>query len=137
MSQVRTLSCRANRTILTPPTLHPEGKLRRERSAVNQLLHAHQPGWFFDTLSAVEKEQQEHELREAMATKRGEYLQLTAEYDKLLEGAHALEHGSPQIMQVLLKANALGKEVAAALREYHDAVEQLTEFYRASAPPTE
>ena len=92
-------------------------------------------GMVFVSLSAVEKEQQERELRDAMATKRGEYMQLTAEYDKLLEEAHALEHGRPQLVQVLFKANALGKEAAAALREYHDAGEKLTEFCQASAPP--
>jgi len=72
-----------------------------------------------------------------MAAKREVYMQLNAQFEQLLEEAHTLEHGSPQIRQVLLKANALGKEVAAALREYHDAVERLTDFYRASAPPTE
>ena|SRR5215472_9384274 len=89
---------------------------------------------FFASLSPVEKEQQqERQLKEAMAAKRKEYMQLTAAYDQLLEEAHALEHGSPQIQQVLSKVNALGKEAAAALREYHDAVERLVGFYKASA----
>lgn len=68
-----------------------------------------------------------------MAAKRTEYLRLNEEYDRLMEQAHALPHGSGEMVQLLSALNVFGPQVFAALREYHDAVEQLTEFYRTAA----
>ena len=74
-------------------------------------------------------DQQEKELREAMAASRAEYASLSQEYDRLLDQAHAFEHGSPEVVKILIAANALGRQMADALRHHHNSVEQLTAFY--------
>ena len=67
---------------------------------------------------------------EAMAASRKEYVSLTLEYDRLLGQAHAVEHGSPEVVKILTTANALGRQAAEALRRYHNAVEELTDYYK-------
>jgi hypothetical protein len=87
----------------------------------------------FVSLSAVQIDNQRaQELRDAIATKREEYLRLEAEYDNLLQSAHTLEHGSEQMIEVLSKVNALSPPLSDALGEYLHAVERRKDLYRAS-----
>lgn len=65
-----------------------------------------------------------------MQSARNEYESLSRDYDAFLAHAHQFNHGSQQMLDALRKANELGPKVEAALREYYEAVKNLTLFYQ-------
>jgi len=62
---------------------------------------------------------------------RSVYIRLNDAYDFLLMKSHECDHGSTEMIAALKKANAIGPEVAQALKRYHDAVSEMYSFYSA------
>jgi hypothetical protein len=60
---------------------------------------------------------------------RHEYRRLSDAYDLELMKAYQHDHGSPDMIEALKKANRITTEVSAALERYHDAVGSLAAFY--------
>jgi hypothetical protein len=77
----------------------------------------------------MESQQTELKLRQIMETARAEYRRLNAIYDSLLADAHSLDGDTAQSLQFIARANRLGPSVSAALKTYHDSVEELAQFY--------
>jgi hypothetical protein len=69
------------------------------------------------------------EFRNMVDEARHEYLRLSDAYDLELTKAYQHDHGSPETIEALKKANRITTEVSAALQRYHDAAEALAAFY--------
>lgn len=78
----------------------------------------------------MDGESHRRQLTENMQQARNRYLRLSDEYDGFLKQAHEGEHGTQPVIKALQSANAVGPELALALKEYLDAVESLAEFYQ-------
>jgi hypothetical protein len=73
-------------------------------------------------------------LRNLVDESRAEYHRLNDVYDFHLKKAHEFDHGSPDMIEALKKANRIGKEVSAALQRYQDAVEKQAALYSTANP---
>ena len=54
-------------------------------------------------------------MRESVRLTRAEYNDLNNAFDAVLAAAHNLDHGSPEMIETLRKANDLAPDVADAL----------------------